>query len=90
MEMNCEHGINIHQECEACTFEFHKVGQTWETKQIRRELAQVDARFLMMQRERGAERKARIAYQDALDDIAKGNTGGLDAATYAYAVLNPE
>ena len=28
--------------------------------------------------------------RSAIQDIADGETGGLDAATYAYAVLNPE
>lgn len=90
MEMNCEHGINIHHDCEACTAEYHRAGQTWETKQIRRELAMVDARFLELQKERGAERKSRVIYQEALDNIAKGSVHGMTPAEYAFKILNPE
>jgi len=90
MEMKCEHGVGIHQDCIACNAEYNRSGQTWETKLIRRELAMVDARFLEMQRERGAERKARILYQDALDNIAKCIIHDMTPAEYAFKILNPE
>jgi len=90
MEMNCEHGISIHRDCEACTAEYQRAGQTWETKQIRRALAMVDARFLSMQREREAERRLRRRYQEALEAIHANDEPGSPAWETAANALNEE
>jgi hypothetical protein len=57
--MTCEHGVQIYADCELCTVKYNSEGQTWETKQIRRELAQVDSRVVMLQKEREWERQGR-------------------------------
>ena len=66
MEMNCEHGISIHHDCDACTALYTSENQVWETKQIRRELASFDLRITMYAREREAWRKRALTAEDKL------------------------
>ena len=69
MEMNCEHGISIHHDCDACTAQYTSENQVWETKQIRRELTSVELRITSAMRERGAERRRRIEAEKQLEEM---------------------
>ncbi len=66
--MNCEHGVSIYEDCNACNNLYTSMNQHWETKQIRRELASVDLRFVQLAREREAERRRRMKAEAKVEE----------------------
>ena len=61
----------------------------FEITEAIKHLEHADQRMTDLQAERETERKKRIEYFDALDDIAKGRTAGFSPAEFADRTINP-